>query len=69
MASHQQPSPTTGVPPHHGGPHAAHAQVNGHPPHVNNQPKPSQYLGQLTEAVWTQMGMCAWTCMALPDRD
>jgi tetratricopeptide (TPR) repeat protein len=56
MASHQQPSPTTGIPPHHGGPHPAHAQVNGHPPHVNQPKTPSQYLGQLTEAVWTQMG-------------
>jgi glucose repression mediator protein len=57
MASHQQPSPTAGIPPHHGGPHPAHAQVNGHPPHVNQPKTPSQYLGQLTEAVWTQMGM------------
>ncbi|KAH3945914.1 hypothetical protein HBH98_110840 [Parastagonospora nodorum] len=56
MAAHQQPSPTTGIPPHHGGPHPAHAQVNGHPPHANPPKTPSQYLAQLTEAVWTQMG-------------
>lgn len=56
MASHQQPSPTAGIPPHHGGPHPAHAQVNGHPPHVSQPKTPSQYLSQLTEAVWTQMG-------------
>ena len=59
MASHQQPSPTAGIPPHHAGPHPAHAQANGHPLHVNQPKTPSQYLGQLTEAVWTQMGMCA----------
>ncbi|KAI8934545.1 hypothetical protein NX059_008243 [Plenodomus lindquistii] len=57
MAQHQQPSPTTGIPPHHAGPpHPAHAQVNGHPPHANQPKTSSQYLGQLTEAVWTQMG-------------
>jgi glucose repression mediator protein len=56
MAAHQQPSPTTGMPPHHGGPHPPHAQVNGHPPHANQAKTPSQYLAQLTEAVWTQMG-------------
>ena len=57
MAQHQQPSPTTGMPPHHVGQHhPAHAQVNGHPPHATQPKTPSQYLGQLTEAVWTQMG-------------
>ncbi|KAG9383308.1 TPR repeat-containing protein [Pyrenophora tritici-repentis] len=56
MAQHQQPSPTTGMPLHHVGQHPAHAQVNGHPPHANQPKTPSQYLGQLTEAVWTQMG-------------
>ena len=55
MASHQQPSPTTGMPPHHQQ-HPAHA-LNGHPPPVGQPKTPSQYLGQLTEAVWTQMGM------------
>jgi glucose repression mediator protein len=44
------------MPLHHVGQHPAHAQVNGHPPHANQQKTPSQYLGQLTEAVWTQMG-------------
>jgi hypothetical protein len=56
MASHQQPSPTIGMPPHYGGPHQPHAPVNGHPLHAPQQKTPSQYLGQLTEAVWTQMG-------------
>ncbi|KAF1851862.1 TPR-like protein [Cucurbitaria berberidis CBS 394.84] len=56
MATHQQPSPTTGIPPHHVAQHPAHAQVNGHAPHANQPKTPSQYLGQLTEAVWTQMG-------------
>ncbi|KAF2195955.1 hypothetical protein GQ43DRAFT_290764, partial [Delitschia confertaspora ATCC 74209] len=56
MASHQQPSPTAGMPPHHGGPHVAHPQVNGHLP-LQNQPKPpSQFLQSLTEGVWNQMG-------------
>ncbi|KAF2190842.1 TPR-like protein [Zopfia rhizophila CBS 207.26] len=55
MASHQQPSPTAAMPPHHGGPHPGHPQVNGHP--LASQPKtPSQYLAQLTETVWNQMG-------------
>lgn len=54
MASHQQPSPTTGMPPHHGGPHAVHAQVNGLPPPPKTS---SQYLSHLTESVWNQMGM------------
>lgn len=63
MASHQQPSPTTGMPPHH--PHPAHA-LNGHAPPVGQPKTPSQYLGQLTEAVWTQMGMYTLTTLLFP---
>jgi glucose repression mediator protein len=58
MASHQQPSPTTGMPPHHGAPLMGHpgAQPNGHPPQLNQPKTPSQYLSQLTETVWNQLG-------------
>ncbi|KAF2114678.1 hypothetical protein BDV96DRAFT_577222 [Lophiotrema nucula] len=56
MASHQQPSPTTGLPPHHGAPHYAHAQVNGHPPPLNQPRPPFAHLQQLTETVWNQIG-------------
>lgn len=55
MASHQQPSPTAGMPPHHGGPHAVHP-VNGHPPQLNQPKTSAQYLAHLTESVWNQMG-------------
>lgn len=57
MASHQQPSPTSGIPQHHVAQHPAHAQVNGHAPHANQPKTSSQHLGYLTELVWTQMGM------------
>ncbi|KAF2017084.1 TPR-like protein [Aaosphaeria arxii CBS 175.79] len=56
MASHQQPSPTAGIPPHHGAPHPVHGQVNGHPPPLNQAKTSSQYLTHLTESVWNQMG-------------
>ncbi|KAL5409832.1 hypothetical protein PMIN04_010874 [Paraphaeosphaeria minitans] len=56
MASHQQPSPTTGMPPHHGGPHLGHPQPNGHPQHMSQPKTPAQYLQQLTESVWTNLG-------------
>jgi tetratricopeptide (TPR) repeat protein len=55
MASHQQPSPTAGMPPHHGGLHPVHA-VNGHPPPPNQPKTSSQFLAHLTESVWNQMG-------------
>lgn len=57
MASHQQPSPTTGMPPHHAAAHLGHPQPNGHPPQMNAPKTPSQYLAQLTETVWNQIGM------------
>ncbi|KAF2741086.1 TPR repeat-containing protein [Polyplosphaeria fusca] len=56
MASHQQPSPTAGMPLHHGGPHMGHPQMNGHPPQLNQPKPPFAHLVQLTETVWNQIG-------------
>ncbi|KAF2497615.1 TPR-like protein [Lophium mytilinum] len=55
MASHQHPSPTTGMPPHHGPP--GHAQPNGHGPLQGQAPKSaSEYLRNLNESLWVQIG-------------
>ncbi|KAF2636423.1 TPR-like protein [Massarina eburnea CBS 473.64] len=44
------------MPTHHGAPHLGHQQPNGHPPQMNQPKTPSQYLAQLTETVWNQIG-------------
>ncbi|KAF2839640.1 TPR-like protein [Patellaria atrata CBS 101060] len=55
MASHQQPSPTTNIPTHHGPP-PGHHQPNGHA-HIPAQQKTiAQILREQNESIWIQMG-------------
>ncbi|KAJ5907704.1 hypothetical protein N7495_000386 [Penicillium taxi] len=60
--SHTQPSPTTGVAPHHAHAIAAHTQVNGHMSAMPAQGQKSvslttaQKIAALNEQVWIQIG-------------
>lgn len=56
MASHQQQSPTAGIPQHHGLP-PGHPQANG-VAHLPPQGKgASQYLTSVNENVWLSLGI------------
>ncbi|KAI9697270.1 MAG: hypothetical protein M1836_004834 [Candelina mexicana] len=55
MASHQQPSPPSGMHPPHGPP-GGHPQPNGHMPMQPQQKSIAGHLASINEAVWLQIG-------------